>query len=109
MKKLHLALAVADIDQSVCDYTIRFGQAPDLVIPDAYALWRTAHLNVSIRKVGSQDAGQLRHLGWESGEAETFTTETDCNGILWEYFSAEFQAQEIKELWPNVVYEPKDI
>lgn len=108
MKKLHLALAVADIEKSVADYSNRFGQPPNLVIPDAYALWRTAHLNVSIRKVAAEDAGQLRHLGWESDEAQILTTETDCNGILWESFSAEFQAQEIKGLWPNVVYEPKD-
>ena len=107
MKKLHLALGVADIEATVSDYTKRFGQEPDLVIAGTYALWRTAHLNVSVRNTGSEEAGKLRHLGWETNNAEAFTSETDCNGIRWEQFTAEQQAQEIKEAWPDVEYEPK--
>ncbi len=106
MRRLHLALGVNDIEASVADYTKRFGQAPDLVIPGAYALWRTPSLNVSIRKTGEHEAGKLRHLGWEDDEATAFTSETDCNGILWETFAAEHQAQEIQEAWPDVTYEP---
>lgn len=107
MKKLHLALGVADIEATVSDYTQRFGQGPDLVIPGTYALWRTAHLNVSVRCTGNDEVGKLRHLGWETDDAESFTSETDCNGILWEHFTAKHQAQEIKEAWPDVAYEPK--
>ncbi|MEX0731086.1 MAG: hypothetical protein WED00_12245 [Aquisalimonadaceae bacterium] len=107
MRKLHLALGMADIENTVSDYTKRFGQEPDLVVPGTYALWRTAHLNVSVRKTGSEGAGKLRHLGWETDKADAFTSETDCNGFLWEHFTAEHQAEEIKEAWPDIAYEPK--
>lgn len=107
MKKLHLALAVADIEHTVADYTRRFCQDPDLVIPQTYALWRTDQLNVSVRQTRPEEAGKLRHLGWESSDAEEFTSDVDCNGIVWETFSAEDQAREIKETWPDVDYEPK--
>ncbi|MBL4713954.1 MAG: hypothetical protein JKY64_05470 [Alcanivorax sp.] len=105
MQKLHLALGVADITATVADYTKRLGQEPDLVISGTYALWRTSQLNVSVRKTESE-AGKLRHLGWETDDAESFTSEIDCNGILWERFSARHQAQEIHEAWPDVLYEP---
>jgi hypothetical protein len=62
---------------------------------------------VSIRKSASEDAGTLRHLGWETDQASAFTSDTDCNGILWEHFSAEHQAEEIREAWPGTVYEAK--
>ncbi|WP_181919476.1 hypothetical protein [Alkalilimnicola ehrlichii] len=107
MKKLHLALGVADIEATVADYSQRFGQAPELVIAGAYALWRTDTLNVSVRKVAEEDAGKLRHLGWEVAGAEAFTSDLDCNGILWEQFAAEHQAAEIKDAWPEVSYEPE--
>mgnify|MGYP000710593439 CR=1 FL=1 len=109
MKKLHIALGVSDIEASVLDYTQRFNQEPDVVIPGAYALWRTACLNVSIRTTDQNEAGQLRHLGWEADDAADFSSDTDCNGILWERFSAEHQAQEIGELWPEANYSVKSI
>lgn len=56
MKKLHLALAVADIEHTVADYTRCFGQEPDLVVPQTYALWRTAQLNVSVRQARPEEA-----------------------------------------------------
>ncbi len=107
MNKLHLAIGVANIKKTVEDYSKRFGKKPDLVIPDEYALWRTDKLNVSVRKATNEEVGQLRHLGWESDDIENFSTDVDCNGILWEEFSAKKQADEINDLWPGTDYKPK--
>lgn len=101
MQKIHIAIGVSNIKASVQDYSARFGQSPEVVIPDEYALWRTDTVNFSIRKVSSQESGRLRHLGWEDDSCPTFTTETDVNGIVWEHFSAELQAKKIKEAWPS--------
>lgn len=85
------------------DYTDRLGAEPVVIVPGEYALWRTERLNLSIRKVnGSSDP--LRHLGWEDSEAQSFTTETDCNGIVWENFATIHQAHEINEIWPDANY-----
>lgn len=100
MKKFHISLGVESIEVTVHDYTQRLGQPPDLVVPGEYALWRTAHLNLSVRKSDAVSSGKLRHLGWETNDADSFTSDIDCNGILWERFSAEIQAREIEELWP---------
>lgn len=109
MRKLHLALGVDSIEATVKDYSQRFGQAPDLVVPGEYALWRTEQLNVSVRKNDVAGAGTLRHLGWEMDDAAAFTSDTDCNGIVWESFAAQHQAEEINELWPEVVYRVKQL
>ena len=105
MRVLHLALAVSNIEQSVADYSARLGALPIVVVPGEYALWRTETLNLSIRKT-SELSGTLRHLGWEDAEAKKFSAETDCNGIIWEKFTASHQAQEINEIWPNANYQP---
>ncbi len=107
MRKLHLALATTDIEATVRDYSSRLGQEPDLIVPQTYALWRTEQLNLSVRNTGSGESGTLRHLGWEADDAEAFTCDVDCNGILWERFAPEHQAKEIKDAWPDVEYEPK--
>ena len=101
MRKLHIAIGVSNIEASIHDYSVRFGRSPEVSIPDEYALWRTDAINFSIRKVSNQESGLLRHLGWEDASCSVFTTEKDVNGILWEYFSAEQQAKEIKEIWPD--------
>ena len=93
MRTLHLALAVSNIEQSVADYSARLGALPVAVVPGEYALWRTATLNLSIRKT-SELSGTLRHLGWEDTGAKESSAETDCNGIIWENFAASHQAQE---------------
>lgn len=49
--------------------------------------------------------GELRHLGWEDPDAVEFTTSTDVNGIVWENFTAQHQAEEIEEAWPGNGYE----
>lgn len=101
MKKLHLSLGVANLEATVADYSQRFGQPPTLVIPSTYALWRTETLNISIRQGTAQEGGPLRHLGWEDDQAPEFSQDTDCNGIVWEHFTAAQQAAEIAALWPG--------
>ena len=100
MKRLHLALGVADIPASIIEYTNRLGKKPLVIIENEYALYRTDTLNVSIRKVSSPDVG-LRHLGWESPDYTSFEEEIDCNGITWEFFPKEDQVKEILENWPD--------
>ncbi|MEQ8352947.1 MAG: hypothetical protein RH862_15775 [Leptospiraceae bacterium] len=101
MKRFHIALSTSDIDESVKDYTKRLGAEPVSVIAGEYALWRTESLNVSIRQDPSTPSGALRHLGWEDPEATGFSAEKDCNGILWERFSASHQEEEIRGIWPD--------
>jgi hypothetical protein len=104
MPRIHIAIGVTEIAASVEDYTRRLGSAPVLVVPDDYALWRTDMINLSIRRVPAEQSGQLRHLGWEDGACEAFTVEADVNGIAWERFSPEQQAEEIRALWPETDY-----
>ena len=87
MKRFHIALAVADLDASITDYSARLGQPPQVVVADTYALWRTDLLNFSINRQ-PEHAGQLRHVGFEDDAARGFTCEDDVNGIAWENFSA---------------------
>ena len=107
MKVIHIAIATNEIEKTITDYTKRLGAEPCVVIPNEYALWRTQQINLSIRQDASCKPGELRHLGFEDSEAAAFTEETDVNNILWESFTAEQQAQEINEFWPNTDYEPK--
>jgi hypothetical protein len=106
MTKLHLAIATNSIAATVADYSRRLNSRPCLVISDQYALWRTPTLNLSVRQDDSCKPGELRHLGWEDAQAEHFTVETDVNGIVWERFSAQQQAEEINSLWPGCDYKP---
>ena len=98
MRRIHLAIAVADLQASITDYSARLGTDPEVVIPGEYALWRTDTINLSIRNT-EEDPGTLRHLGWEDDAASQFSTDTDCNGIVWELFAAHHQAEEIRDLW----------
>jgi hypothetical protein len=109
MKRIHIAIATHDIAVTVQDYSERLGIEPCVVVPGEYALWRNDALNFSVRQDSSCKPGELRHLGWEDETAEAFTTETDCNGILWEQFAAHHQAAEINELWPDTNYVPPTI
>ena len=107
MKKLHLAISTDKINESIQDYSVRLGCAPCSYIPNEYALWRTEHLNLSIRQDSTCKPGELRHLGWEDPSVQEFAKDTDINGIIWERFTAEQQAEEINELWPQANYHPK--
>jgi len=100
MKRLHLALGVKNIEESIQDYQKRFNCKPVVVIENEYALFRTNSLNVSIRKVDDAKIG-LRHLGWEDDTYNGFTEETDCNGFVWEHFRNEDQIKEILDVWPH--------
>ena len=106
MKKLHLAISTNEIEQSVQDYTVRLGVEPCSVVPGEYALWRTESLNISIRQDTKCKPSELRHLGWEDPSATEFSQDIDVNGITWERFTAEQQADEINEFWPEANYQP---
>jgi hypothetical protein len=105
MKRFHIAIGVADIARSIDDYSVRLGAAPSVVVTGEYALWRTGTLNLSIRRTG-EEAGALRHLGWEDPAAPGFSKDRDVNGILWEHFSASEQDREIVQTWPDAQFLP---
>lgn len=107
MKKLHISISTNKLEESIKDYSVRLGEAPCSFVENEYALWRTDTLNVSIRRDEICEPGMLRHLGWEDSSAIEFTSETDVNGIIWEKFTAEQQADEINELWPQAHYQPE--
>lgn len=107
MKKLHIAISTDRIEESIKDYSARLGAEPCSHMPNEYALWRTDSLNFSIRQDPSRAPGELRHLGWEDDSAPAFSEESDVNGITWERFSAQQQADEINHLWPAAEYQPE--
>ena len=97
MTKIHIALAVDDLDATIEDYSRRLHADPVTVAPDRYALWRTPVLNLSVTV--TPGAGQrLRHLGFEDDALEP-GEDTDVNGIVWERFSAAAQAAEIAAVY----------
>ena len=108
MDKLHIALSTHEIGPTVEDYSRRLGVPPCVHVPGQYALWRTACLNLSVRRDPEQPSGALRHLGWEDADAAEFSEDRDVNGIVWERFSAQQQAAEIREIWPEVDYRPDE-
>jgi len=108
MKNFHIAISTDKIDETIPDYSARLGAEPCLVIKNEYALWRTDTLNVSIRQDASCRPGELRRVGWEDSQASEFSQDTDVNGIVWERFSAQNQADEIEALWSKTNYHPKD-
>ena len=107
MNKLHIAISTNKIEETVIDYTVRLGVKPCSFIPNEYALWRTESLNVSVRQDSTCITGDLRHLGWEDSAAKNFSKDIDVNGIVWERFSAQQQADEINEIWPDANFIPE--
>ena len=106
MNKLHISISTDKIEETIADYSARLGMQPCSSIPGEYALWRTESLNVSVRQDPTCKAGSLRHLGWEDSSASEFTQDIDVNGIVWERFTAQHQADEINEIWPQAKYQP---
>ena len=98
MRRFHIALAVADLDASIADYSRRLGTRPAAVVPRKYALFRTDQLNFSINQLPER-AGQLRHLGFEDDDARGFSSTHDVNGIEWELFSPTEQDEKIVEVY----------
>ena len=86
MKRFHIALAVADLDASIADYSARLGQPPQAMVIGTYAMWRTNLLNFSIRQQPDH-AGRICQLGFEDDDTQGFSSSTDMNGIAWERFS----------------------
>ena len=103
-KKLHIAIATGDIEGSIKDYTVRLGVELCSFVLNKYALWRTGTVNFSIRQNSTCVPGQLRHLGWEDNVASSCSEEKDINGVVWEIFTAQQQAKEINDLWPDANY-----
>jgi catechol 2,3-dioxygenase-like lactoylglutathione lyase family enzyme len=94
MRRIHIALAVADLEVSIDDYSGRLGAPPVAVVPGKYALWRTPEVNLSINCVA--DAAQpLRHLGFEDDAVVKKSAQSDANGLLWESFNSTLQDEEI--------------
>jgi catechol 2,3-dioxygenase-like lactoylglutathione lyase family enzyme len=102
MKRFHIALAVADLEESIWDYSLRLGQRPSSVVPGRYAMWRTDLLNFSIN-VKPEQAGQLRHVGFEDDAVEGFSSNVDVNGLEWELFSAVEQDVRIVSMYGTPV------
>ena len=103
MRRIHIALAVGDLDESIADYANRIGAQPAVVVSGKYALWRTDQMNFSINEIPAR-AGQLRHLGFEDDEAEGFTMDHDANDIMWELFSPRAQDEKIREMYGEAVF-----
>ena len=90
MRRIHIALAVDSLDDTIVDYTRRLGAEPVAVVPGKYALWRTPEVNLSINAdVGSDQ--RLRHLGFEDDTVAEKTEDHDVNGIMWEAFTSAWQ------------------
>ena len=98
MKRFHIALAVANLDNSIADYSLRLGDEPTVVVSDKYAMWRTDTLNFSINQIPDR-AGQLRHVGFEDESVQGFSSDYDTNGLEWELFSPQAQDQKIVEIY----------
>ena len=103
MKILHIALCVKNLEASIKDYSARLGAAPVAVAAEQYALWRTAQVNLSISQK-PEEAGQLRHLGFEDSNTEEMSITYDVDGIMWEAFSANQQREEILTFYPTAKY-----
>ena len=98
MRRIHIALAVRSVSESVDDYSRRIGVAPAVVVNGKYAMWRTDQMNFSINEIPAR-AGQLRHLGFEDDEATGFSMDHDVNNIMWELFSPSAQDEKIREMY----------
>ena len=106
MKRIHVALAVSNLADAIADTRHRLGAEPCVVVPGTYALFRTASVNLSLTE-NAEQAGQLRHLGVEDPEAAAFAAEAGPDGLVWERFTAEQQAEEINTCWPQANYTPE--
>ena len=103
MRRVHIALAVANLETSITDYSARLGVDPEVVIPGKYAMWRTDGLNLSVNQLDGDradtPANPLRHLGFEDPAADGFSSDIDVNGIEWEIFSPAAQDEAIRTVY----------
>ncbi|MFT4583569.1 MAG: hypothetical protein ACI915_003187 [Gammaproteobacteria bacterium] len=98
MRRIHIALAVGSIADSVEDYSVRIGTPPTVVVGGKYALWRTDQMNFSINEIPER-TGELRHLGFEDDAVEGFSSDSDVNNLVWELFSPTAQDEKIREIY----------
>jgi hypothetical protein len=98
MRRIHVALAVDDLEATIVDYTARLRAPPIVVVTGKYALWRTTEVNLSVNADVS-GSERLRHLGFEDDEVATKSETTDVNGITWESFSPAWQDRGIVEIY----------
>lgn len=105
MKRMHIALAVNDLEEAIEEYTTRLGVEPVVVAGGEYALFLVGTLNLSISEIPGQ-AGKLRHLGIEDTTSSSFEIETDKFGFIWERFTLKQQAEEINDRWPGTDWTP---
>ncbi len=102
MRRLHVALAVDDLDATIREYSDRLGAEPVAVVAGKYALWRTPEVNLSVNCDVASDQ-RLRHLGFEDDDVVAKSESTDVNGLMWESFSPQWQDEGIIQ-----VYGPTD-
>ncbi len=103
MKRFHISIAVAHFDSALADYSQRLDCQPCALEPGRYALWRNDILNFSISCKPGQEAGRVRHIGFEDDAAAGFSEETDSAGLTWEYFTQAAQLAEIREKFPTAM------
>lgn len=108
MKRLHVALAVKNLETSIAEYTKILSSKPLIIVKGQYALWRTDEVNLSLSEK-PDEAGQLRHLGFEDPQTLEMTVTHDSDGFMWERFTAEQQRQEILEHYPEADYPEKSL
>jgi len=106
IKRMHVALAVQDLEAAIDEFSERLGAPPVVVAGGEYALFLVGCLNLSISEIPGQ-AGKLRHLGFEDTTSTSFQVDTDSNGFMWERFTLLQQAQEINERWPGTDWTPR--
>ncbi|HEU0277717.1 MAG TPA: hypothetical protein VFQ95_07855 [Rhodanobacteraceae bacterium] len=87
MKRFHVSLSVANVGDSIPEYTRRLGRPPHTLVHGTYAMWRTDQLNFSVVQ-DAEHAGQIRNLGFEDDAAADYESDPDVNGIVWERFSS---------------------
>ena len=106
-KRVHIALTVPDLGAAIHDYSKRLGVMPQVVAPGEYALFLTPILNLSLTSAVGKP-GSLRHLGFEDPDCLQMSAESDLGGIVWERFTLQQQADEIRTNWPKTNWRPKD-
>lgn len=87
MKRFHFSLSVADLSESIAEYTRRLGRPPHTLVHNTYAMWRTDEVNFSVVR-DPDHAGQMRNIGFEDDDAPDYERSTDLNGVEWERFSS---------------------
>ena len=103
MKRIHIAITISDLTDSIIEYSTKFGTDPICTVKDTWALWLTPELNFSI-EVKPEQAGEIKHIGFEDPSAESMIREKDINGLEWENFTIEQQKELIFKIWPHAEY-----